>query len=127
MQRLAPFLSVVYLRLVLEDRAAGGVDLVAVFHIAGLELDLIDERAVLIVQLDIHVIRFIFTHACVVQGDGLRLGVTDIRAAGRYSGLCRLIPCGSCGQQVLLSAEHFPRVGVHQVLKLTPCRVQLTS
>ena len=72
MQRLAPFLSVVYLCLMLEDRAGGRVDLVAVLHAAGLELDLIDERAVLVVQFDLHVIRFIFTHARVVQGDGLR-------------------------------------------------------
>lgn len=33
--------SVVYLRLVLEDRAGGGVDLVAVRHTAGLELHLV--------------------------------------------------------------------------------------
>ena len=41
--------SVIQFRLMLEDRAGGGVDLVTVFHIAGLELDLVDERAVLIV------------------------------------------------------------------------------
>ena len=40
--------SVVQLRLVLEDRAGGRVDLVVIFHIAGLELDFIDERSVLI-------------------------------------------------------------------------------
>ena len=33
--------SVVYLRLVLENYAGGGVDLVAVRHAAGLELDLV--------------------------------------------------------------------------------------
>ena len=33
--------SLVYLRLVLEDRAGGGVDLVAVRHTAGLELHLV--------------------------------------------------------------------------------------
>ena len=33
--------SVIQFRLVLEDRAGGGVDLVAVLHAAGLELDLV--------------------------------------------------------------------------------------
>ena len=58
--------SIIQLRFVLEDRTGSRVDLVVIFHIAGLELDLIDERAVLVVQLDLHVIRFIFAHACVV-------------------------------------------------------------
>ena len=53
------FASIIYLCLVLEDRAGGGVDLVAILHAAGFELDLIDERAVLVVQFDLHVIRFI--------------------------------------------------------------------
>ena len=57
------FLSVVYLRLMLEDRAGGGVDLVAIFHIAGFELDFVDELSVLIIQLNVHVIRLIFTQA----------------------------------------------------------------
>ena len=70
--------SVVYLRLVLENGTGGGVDLVAILHAAGLELDLIDERAVLVVQLDLHVIRFIFAHARVVQGNGLRLGMANV-------------------------------------------------
>ena len=45
--------------------------------------------------------------------------------AGGHSRLCRLIPYRGRGRQVLLPAEHLPRVGVHQILKLTPCRVQL--
>ena len=39
---------------VLQHRAGAGVDLVVIFHIAGFELDLVDERAVLVVQLDLH-------------------------------------------------------------------------
>ena len=35
------FASVIQLRLMLEDRAGGGVDLVALRHAAGLELDLV--------------------------------------------------------------------------------------
>ena len=107
----------------LEDRAGGGVDLVAVLHAAGFELDLIDERAVLVVQFDLHVIRLVLAHARVVQGDGLRLGMADV--AGGRNRLCRLIPYRGRGRQVLLPAEHLPRVGVHQILKLTPCCVQL--
>ena len=45
--------------------------------------------------------------------------------AGGHSRLCRLVPYRGRGQQVLLPAEHRPRVGVHQILKLTPCCVQL--
>lgn len=60
------FASVIQLRLMLEDRAGGGVDLIAVLHAAGLELDLVDEYSILIVQFDIHVIRFIFTHTRVI-------------------------------------------------------------
>jgi len=45
--------------------------------------------------------------------------------AGGRNRLCRLIPYRGRGRQVLLPAEHLPRVGVHQILKLTPCRVQL--
>ena len=37
----------------LEDRAGGGVDLVVIFHIAGFELDLVDEYSIFIVQFDI--------------------------------------------------------------------------
>ncbi len=64
----------------LEDRASGGVDLVVIFHIAGFELDLVDEYSIFIVQFDIHVIRFIFTHTCVIQGNRFCLGVADVRA-----------------------------------------------
>jgi len=49
--------------------------------------------------------------------------MTDV--AGGRSRLCRLVPYRGRGQQVLLPAEHLPRVGVHQILKLTPCCVQL--
>ena len=101
---------VIQLRLVLEDRAGGCVDLVVIFHIAGLELDFVDERSVLVVQLDVHVIRLIFTQARMVQGDGLRLGIADVSAAGRRGGLCRRIWRRSSSQQVLLSAGYFPRI-----------------
>ena len=67
--------SVVQLCLMLENRAGGRVDLVVIFHIAGFELDLIDEYSIFIVQFDIHVIRLAFTHARMVQGDGLHLGI----------------------------------------------------
>ena len=71
----------------LEDRAGGGADLVVIFHIAGFELDLVDEYSIFIVQFDIHVIRFIFTHTCVIQGNRFCLGVIDVRAAGRLGRL----------------------------------------
>ena len=78
----------------LEDRAGGRVDLVVIFHIAGFELDLVDELSVLIIQLNVHVIRLIFTYARMVQGNGLCLGVADIlHRSGRRGlltrGLCR--------------------------------------
>ena len=74
----------------LEDRAGGRIDLVVIFHIAGLELDFVDERSVLVVQLDVHVIRLIFTQARMVQGDGLCLGVADIlHRSGRRGLLTR--------------------------------------
>lgn len=99
----APFLSVVYLSLVFEDRAGGRVDLVAVLHAAGFELDFVDELSVLIIQLNVHVIRLIFTHARMVQGNGLCLGVADIlHRSGRRGlltrGLRRFIRCGNGGQ-----------------------------
>ena len=78
--------SVIQLRLVLENRAGGCVNLVVILHIAGFELDLVDELSVLIVQLNVHVIRPIFTRARMVQGDGLRLGIADVlrRVGGLY-------------------------------------------
>ena len=87
----------------LENGTGGGVDLVAILHAAGLELDLIDERAVLVVQLDVHVIRLALVHARMVQGDGLRLGVADIlHRSGRrgllISRLRRIIRCGNGSQ-----------------------------
>ena len=45
--------SVVYLRLVLEDRAGGGVDLVAVRHAAGLELHLVVRGAFVKLWIDL--------------------------------------------------------------------------
>ena len=58
--------SIVQLRLMLEDRTGGRVDLVVIFHIAGFELDFVDELSVLIIQLNVHVIRLIFTQARMV-------------------------------------------------------------
>ena len=94
---------VVQLRFVLEDRAGGRIDLVVIFHIAGLELDFVDERSVLVVQLDVHVIRLALAHARMVQGDGLCLGVADIlHRFGRRGlltrGLRRFIRCGNGSQ-----------------------------
>ena len=87
----------------LEDRTGGCVDLVVIFHIAGFELDLVDELSVLIIQLNVHVIRLIFTQARMVQGNGLCLGVADIlHRSGRRGlltrGLCRFIRCGNGSQ-----------------------------
>ena len=58
--------SIVQLRLMLEDRTGDRVDLVVIFHIAGFELDFVDELSVLIIQLNVHVIRLIFTQARMV-------------------------------------------------------------
>ena len=78
----------------LEDRAGGGVDLVVIFHIAGFELDLVDEYSIFIVQFDIHVIRFIFTHTCVIQGNRFCLGVANVlRCSGRIGLLIRGLRC----------------------------------
>lgn len=92
--------SVFQLRLVLEDRAGDRIDLVVIFHIARLELDLVDERAVLIIQLNVHVIRLALAHARMVQGDGLCLGIADVlHRSGRRGlltrGLRRFIRCGN--------------------------------
>ena len=100
----------------LEDRAGGRVDLVAVLHAAEFELDLIDERAGLVVQLDLHVICLALAHTRVVQGDGLRLGVTDISGGRRVGGLHhRHLRSVS---RLALALQDCTGVGVDLVLKL---------
>ena len=80
----AIFLSIIYLRLVMKDCAGGRVNFIVVLPITGLELDFINNCAVLYIQLNVHVIDRVRIHTGVVQRNGFCLSVANIL---RRSGL----------------------------------------
>ncbi len=67
-----------------EDRPAGGVNLVVILGVAGVELDVIDLASVVAVQMGVEVDRVRLAHPGMGQGDGrgVRLADQAVSAAG---------------------------------------------
>ena len=73
-----------------EDCAGGCVNFIVVLYITRLELDFINNCAVLYIQLNVHVIDRVRIHTGMVQSNGFCLSVANVLHRFRLCGLCRL-------------------------------------
>ena len=102
-----------------EDCAGGCVNFIVVLYITRLELDFINNYAVLYIQFRIYVIDGISIHTGVVKRNGCCLSVANVLHRFRLCGLCRLfLRCVVIVRRLPLDRYHCAGVSIDLICYL---------
>ena len=114
-----------------EDCTGDCVNFIVVLYITRLELDFINNYAVLYIQFRIHVIDGVSIHTGVVKRNGCCLGVANVLCRFRLCGLCQLfLRCVVILRRLPLDGYHCAGVSINLIrylLAVPACDLHLIS